>query len=213
MEIVHFTVDARTQHKQDARAFARRLWVSFTPRLHATGACLVTKSATVWRVVFLSVVAFAVVPARATDNGRQITHVDRVDQLDDANYSAGGADVPVLNGEAVSSFNGNLQITHSSSGVLPGGRGLSIGLTRTYNSVNVRKYGVGGNLYLAGRSWVGLGCAPPAVFRAEAGLYHMVTNKVADWGHARDFFEGSWDVSQTKAGAEFGLWLRCMNGW
>ena len=64
------------------------------------------------------------------------------DQLEDANHAPGVGDVGVGPGEAVSSFNGNLQVTHVSSPVLPHDGGLSIALTRTYNSNNARKYRV-----------------------------------------------------------------------
>jgi hypothetical protein len=92
----------------------------------------------------------------------EVIDTTKRDQLEDANHAAGGGDAGVGPGEAVSSFNGNLQVTHASSPVLSHDGALSLALTRTYNSNNVRKYHVryGENDYrdlVAGRGPFGLG--------------------------------------------------------
>ncbi|MBX7136263.1 MAG: hypothetical protein K1X67_26630 [Fimbriimonadaceae bacterium] len=88
------------------------------------------------------------------------------DALDIENRLQGAADVSMGNGEAVSTLNGNLLITHPSSPVFPVDGGWSFGLTRNYNSKAahwdlVRFADQGGatvwKRVLSGQSWVGFG--------------------------------------------------------
>lgn len=114
-----------------------------------------------YTVAFLLGAVIALGNGRAFGGDLQVTDTTTYDQLDDANQAPGPGDVTMGNGEVVSSFNGNLHITHASSPVLPQNRHLSIFLARSYNSHNVRKYkirhGDGYKELLAGRSWLGLG--------------------------------------------------------
>jgi len=95
----------------------------------------------------------------------QETDTTTFDQLDRANTAPGLSDVAVGGGAAVSSFNGNLQITVPMSTVLPqDGRLPSIAFGLTYNSTNAKHYRVrddagylGYSDWLSGRSWVGWG--------------------------------------------------------
>ncbi len=112
-------------------------------------------------LVVLPSIAVALLWCSPTVAGLPVTDTVEFDELDALNIEPGLSDQSVGPGELVNVFNGNFQVAHVSSPVVPLEQ-LSIGLIRSYNSHAVRKFRIEDGLgnsseYIAGQSWVGLG--------------------------------------------------------